>query len=66
MSKSKTFRPWVPGQMSLLPPCPNDWLLTDLQVDFLLGLVVVLDLSAIVIPAQTKDPRGEKVFDTRM
>ena len=33
---------------------------------FLLGLVDVLDLSAIVIPAQAKDPRGEKGFDLRM
>lgn len=33
---------------------------------FLLGLVEVLDLSAIVIPAQAKDPRGEKGFDLRM
>ncbi len=33
---------------------------------FLLDLVDVLDLSAIVIPAQAKDPRGEKGFDPRM
>jgi transposase len=35
-------------------------------VYFLLDLVDVLDLSAIVIPAQAKDPRGEKGFDPRM
>ncbi|MEB3349499.1 MAG: hypothetical protein VKO00_05715 [Cyanobacteriota bacterium] len=33
---------------------------------FLLDPVDVLDLSAIVIPAQSKDPRGEKGFDPRM
>jgi transposase len=66
MSKPKTFRPWVPGQTSLLPPSPNDWLSTDHQVYFLLDLVDVLDLSAIVIPAQAKDPRGGKGFDPRM
>ena len=63
---SKTFRPWQPGQTSLLPPSPSDWLTADHQVYFLLDLVDVLDLSAIVIPAQAKDPRGEKGFDPRM
>jgi transposase len=32
-------------------------------VYFLLDLIDVLDLSAIVIPAQSKDPCGEKGFD---
>ncbi|MFM7285744.1 MAG: hypothetical protein ACKO02_02785 [Cyanobium sp.] len=65
---SKTFRPWQPGQASLLPPSPSDWLTADHQVYFLLDLlhlVDVLDLSAIVIPAQAKDPRGERGFDPR-
>ena len=66
MHKPKTFRPWQPGQTSLLPPSPSDWLSADHQVYFLLDLVDVLDLSAIVIPAQAKDPRGEKGFDPRM
>ena len=66
MQKPKTFRPWVPGQTSLLPASPSDWLSADHQVYFLLDLVDELDLSAIVIPAQSKDPRGEKGFDPRM
>ena len=33
---------------------------------FLLDLVNELDLSAILIPAQAKDPRGEEGFDPRM
>jgi hypothetical protein len=33
---------------------------------FLLDLIDELDLSAILIPAQAKDPRGEKGFDPRM
>ena len=33
---------------------------------FLLGLVDELALSAILIPAQYKEPRGEKGFDPRM
>jgi hypothetical protein len=35
-------------------------------VYFLLGLVDELDLSAILVPAQVKDPKGEKGFDPRM
>ena len=59
MNKPKTFRPWQPGQTSLLPPSPTACCLlsADHQVYFLLDLVDVLDLSAIVIPAQSKDPR---------
>ena len=38
----------------------------DHQVYFLLDLVDELDLSEILIPAQAKDPRGEKGFDPRM
>jgi transposase len=66
MQKPKTFRPWVPGQTSLLPASPSEWLSADHQVYFLLDLVDELDLSAIVIPAQAKDSRGEKGFDPRM
>ena len=56
----KTFRPWQPEQTTLLPPAPSDWLAEDHQVYFLLDLVDELDLSEILIPAQSKDPRGEK------
>jgi transposase len=35
-------------------------------VYFLLDLVDELDLSEILVPAQAKDPRGEKGFDPRM
>jgi transposase len=63
---NKTFRPWLPGQTSLLPPSPSDWLSNDHQVYFLLDLVDELDLSAILTPARAKDPRGEKGFDPRM
>jgi transposase len=66
MQKSKTFRPWQPEQTTLLPPSPREWLSEDHQVYFLLDLVDELDLSPILIPAQAKDPRGEKGFDPRM
>jgi hypothetical protein len=60
---SQTFRPWQTGLKSLPPPSPSDWPSADHQVDFILDL---LDLSAIVIPAQAKDPCGEKGVDQRM
>ena len=63
---SKTSRPWLPGQTSLLLPSPSDWLSADHQVPFLLDLADELDLSAIVIPAQAKDPGSEKGFDLPM
>lgn len=66
MQKPKTFRPWQPEQSNLLPPSPREWLSEDHQVYFLLDLVDELDLSEILIPAQAKDPRGEKGFDPRM
>jgi transposase len=66
MRKPKSFRPWQPEQTTLLPPSPSDWLSDDHQVYFLLDLAGELDLSAILIPAQSKDPRGEKGFDPRM
>ncbi len=66
MQKRKTFRPWQPEQATLLPPSPREWLSDDHQVYVLLDLVDELDLSEILIPAQAKDPRGEKGFDPRM
>ncbi|QPN63099.1 IS1182 family transposase [Synechococcus sp. CBW1004] len=66
MQKPKSFRPWQPEQTTLLPPSPSDWLSDDHQVYFLLDLVDELDLSQVLIPAQAKDPRGEKGFDPRM
>ena len=66
MQKLKSFRPWQPDQTTLLPPSPREWLAEDHQVYFLLDLVEELDLSEILIPAQAKDPRGEKGFDPRM
>jgi transposase len=63
MHKPNSFRPWQPEAHSLLPPSPRKWLSEDHQVYF---LVDELDLSEILIPAQAKDPRGEKGFDPRM
>ncbi|MCP9850474.1 transposase [Cyanobium sp. Morenito 9A2] len=66
--KPKSFRPWQPEQTTLLPPSPREWLSKDHQMYFLLDLDLLdeLALSEILIPAQAKDPRGEKGFDPRM
>jgi transposase len=66
MQKPKSFRPWQPVQATLLPPSPREWLAEDHQVYFLPDLVEDLDLSSILIPAQAKDPRGERGYDPRM
>ncbi len=66
MQKPKIFRPCQPEQTTLLPPSPREWLADDHQMYFLLNLVDELDLLQVLIPAQTKDPRGEKGFDPRM
>jgi hypothetical protein len=47
MSKPKTFRPWLPGQIGLLPPSPSDWLPKDHLAFFLLDLIDQLDLDPI-------------------
>lgn len=62
----KTFRPWHPEQTTLLPPSPSDGLSDHHQVYSLLDLVDGLVLPVIVIPAQSKDARGEKDFDPQM
>ena len=60
MQKPKPFRPWQPEQTTLLQISPHDWLAEDHKVYFLLVLVNELDLYEALIPAQAKDPRGEK------
>ena len=66
MSKPKSFRPWIPGQTTLMPPSPMDWLPSDHLVFFLLELAEELDFSPILAPSRQKDARGEKGFDPRM
>lgn len=66
MQKPKSLCPWQPEQTTLLQPSPREWLSDDHHVSFLIDLVDELDLSQILIPAQAKEPRGEKGFDPRM
>lgn len=44
---AKTFRPYEPDQIYLLPPSPREWLPEDHLVYFLSDLVDTLDLSTI-------------------
>jgi transposase len=66
MSKPKTFRPWLPEQVWLLPPSPIDWLPVNHLVFFLLDLIDQLDLDPILRIYRQKDARGEKAYDPRM
>jgi hypothetical protein len=61
-----SYRPRQTEQTTLLPPSPREWLSQDHQVYFLPDLIDELDLSVILIPAEAKDPRGEKGFNPRM
>ena len=54
----KSFRPWLPGQPTLLPTDVRRWLVDDHLVWFVLELVPRLDLSRIEARIHQKDPRG--------
>ena len=62
----KSYRPWSPDQILLLPPSMRDWLPDDHLVHFVMEVVADLDLSAIERVVQQKDPRGERPWNPRM
>lgn len=62
----KTYRPWEPNRTYLLPPSTRDWLPEDHLASFILDVVDELDLDAIEVPIQQKDPRGEKPYAPQM
>ena len=45
---SKTFRPYEPAQISLMPASTRDWLPSDHLAYFISDIVDNLDLSAIM------------------
>ena len=45
---SKTFRPYEPDQISLMPPSMRDWLPSDHLAYFISDVVDNLDLSSIM------------------
>jgi transposase len=62
----KSYRPFAPDQIYLLPPSPRDWLPTGHLAYFVLDLVRDLDLSDIERPLQAKDARGERAYSPTM
>ena len=62
----KSYRPWQPDQVFLLPPSMRDWLPDGHLVYFVLDVVEGLDLSAIEKLYQEKDHRGERPWNPRM
>jgi len=62
----KGYREWNPGQASLMPASPADWLKEDHLVYFLLELLPVLDLSKIEGVIHAKDARGTRPYSPRM
>ncbi|HEX9164995.1 MAG TPA: IS1182 family transposase [Gemmatimonadales bacterium] len=61
----KTYRPYEPDQLLLLPPALQDWLPADHVVFFLSDLVDQLDLTAITAPYE-QEPRGYPPYHPRM
>lgn len=62
---SKTYRPYEPDQVFLLPPALTEWLPETHLVYFLRDVVEGLDLSAITT-AYERDPRGYPPYHPRM
>jgi transposase len=62
---AKTYRPYCPDQMFLLPPSLRDWLPENHLVYFVSDVVDQLDLSAIE-SVYEKDDRGQPPYHPRM
>jgi transposase len=56
-TNEKTFRPYEPNQMYLMPPALNEWLPEGHLAHFVRDVVARLDLSAI-FDAYTRDAKG--------
>jgi len=63
---SKGFRPYDPDQTFLLAPSLHDWLPEDHLAYFVSDLVDELDLSAIYLPYEVADNRGQPPYHPRM
>ena len=62
---AKTYRPYSPDQMLLLPPSLRDWLPENHLVYFVSDVVDQLDLSTIEAVYE-KDDRGQPPYHPRM
>ena len=58
----KSYRPWTPRQLYLLPPSPTDWLPSKHLAYFVLDVVEQLNLGEIEQEVQRKDHRGERPY----
>ena len=59
----KTFKPYTPGQLLLLPPALQDWLPEDHLAWFISDVVDhALDLSPILATYETGDGRGQPPY----
>ena len=59
----KTFKPYIPDQLLLLPPALEDWLPEDHLARFLSEVVDhALDLSPIVATYESSDGRGQPPY----
>jgi len=63
---TKSFRPWSPRQMYLMPPSPTEWLPEGHLAYFILELVERLDLGPIEAVIASKDARGERPYAPRL
>jgi transposase len=63
---SKQYVPWAPEQSFLLPPSPREWLPENHLAYFVLDVVAGMDLQAITVAIQEKDPRGNRPFNPKM
>lgn len=63
---TKSFRPWSPRQMYLMPPSPTEWLPEGHLAYFILELVERLDLGPIETAIASKDARGERPYTPRL
>ena len=62
---AKTYRPYSPDQMFLLPPSLRDWLPENHLVYFVSDVVDQMDLSKIEAVYE-KDDRGQPPYHPRM
>jgi hypothetical protein len=66
LQQPKTIGPWQPERNTMLPQAPRECLSNVRQVFIMLDLVNELDHSAILMPAQSRVPRGVRRLDPRL
>jgi len=64
--RMKTFKPYHPDQLFLLPPALRDWLPEDHVALFVSDVVEALDLTPIVAAYEDGDGRGQPPYHPTM